>query len=281
MQQALTEQTRFSRTFILEETGLACDLLATLSELSKSRIKDCMAKGGVWWSRPGRATTRLRRATTEVKTGEKLELNFDPALLGINPPQPELIHKARHYSVWNKPAGVLAQGTRFADHCCLPRLAQTILGARNELHPVHRLDREARGIMLLAHDGRAAAKLGELFRSGEVLKEYTAIVRGVPDWTEYDMRETLDDKPCRSLFSVIKCDPASDMTMLSARIETGRKHQIRRHLAALKHHVVGDPRYGRGKGFELQLLATSLAFTCPFSGKAQRWEVAPMPFPIS
>lgn len=60
---------------------------------------------------------------------------LDPALLGINPPQPELIHKARHYSVWNKPAGVLAQGTRFADHCCLPRLAQTILGARSELHP--------------------------------------------------------------------------------------------------------------------------------------------------
>lgn len=113
------------------------------------------------------------------------------------------------------------------------------------------------------------------------LKEYTAIVRGVPDWTEYDMRETLDDKPCARFFRCqVRPGIRHDHALRPDR-NGAQTHQIRRHLAALKHHVVGDPRYGRGKGFELQLLATSLAFTCPFSGKAQRWEVAPLPFPIS
>lgn len=271
----------FSRTFTMEETANACDALALLTGLPKARIKDCMTKGGVWWSRPGRSTSRLRRASTEVKPGERLEINYDPALLALVPAVPELIAKVRHYSVWNKPAGILSQGTRFADHCTLPRLAQAMIGARNELHPVHRLDREARGIMLLAHDGKAAAKLGELFRQGKVDKEYAAIVRGIPDWTSIEVNEPLDGKEARSRFEVVRCDPASGSTLLIARIDTGRKHQIRRHLAGLGHPVMGDPRYGRDSArmYELQLVARSLAFTCPFTNAPRQWTVPDLPFP--
>lgn len=273
----------FSRTFTVEEAAPACDTLARLTGLPKARIKDCMTKGGVWWTRPGRSTSRLRRASAEVKPGERLEINYDPALLSLVPAQPELIAKTRHYSVWNKPAGVLSQGTRFADHCTLPRLAQAKLGSRNELHPVHRLDREAQGIMLLAHDGKAAAKLGELFRLGKVTKEYAAIVRGIPDWTDIEVNEPLDGKEARSRFHVLRSDPASDMTLLIARIDTGRKHQIRRHLNGLGHPVMGDPRYGRctRRVQELQLVARSLAFTCPFTGTPKQWAVPDIPFPLT
>jgi len=273
----------FSSTFTVEEAASACDTLARLTGLPKARIKDCMAKGGVWWSRPGRSTSRLRRASAEVKPGERLEINYDPALLALVPAQPELIAKAKHYSVWNKPAAVLSQGTRFADHCTLPRLAQAKLGSRNELHPVHRLDREARGIMLLAHDGKAAAKLGELFRHGAVIKEYAAIVRGIPDWTDIEVTEPLDGKEARSRFHVVQSDPASDMTLLLVRIDTGRKHQIRRHLYGLGHPVMGDPRYGRGtrQVQELQLVARSLAFTCPFTNAPKQWAVPDLPFPLT
>lgn len=271
----------FSRTFTVEEPAIACDMLALLTGLSKTRIKDCMTKGGVWWSRPGRSTSRLRRASTAVKPGERLEINYDPALLALVPVRPELIAKTRWYSVWNKPAGVLSQGTRFADHCTLPRLAQTQLGARTEPHPVHRLDREAQGIMLLAHDGKAAARLGELFRQGKVEKEYAAIVRGVPDWTDMEVSEPLDGKECRSRFHVVRSDPASDMTLVTAHIDTGRKHQIRRHLAGLGHPVMGDPRYGRGNAClrGLQLVARSLALTCPFTNTPRQWNVPDLPFP--
>ena len=146
----------FSRTLAVTEASTACDALARLTGLPKARVKDCMAKGGVWWQRPGRKASRLRRATAEVKPGDNLEMNYDPALLALVPAEPELVFNGGRWSVWNKPAGVLSQGTRFADHCALPRLAQAALGARNELHPVHRLDREARGLILLAHDAAAA-----------------------------------------------------------------------------------------------------------------------------
>ncbi len=271
----------FTRTFTVKETAAACDALATLTGLSKARIKDCMTKGGVWWSRPGRSTSRLRRASTQVNPDERLEINYNPVLLALIPAEPELIAKTKWYSVWNKPAGVLSQGTRFADHCSLPRLAQAKLGARNELHPAHRLDREARGIMLLAHDGRAAAKLGELFRQGKVEKEYAAIVQGIPDWTGTEACEPLDGKEARSRFEVVRSDPASNSTLLIARIDTGRKHQIRRHLAGLGHPVLGDPRYARSSArlHELQLVARSLAFTCPFTNAPRHWTVSDLVFP--
>lgn len=272
----------FSRTFAVETTASACDLLAGLTGLPKARVKDCMAKGGVWWSRPGRATTRLRRATTEVLPGESLEINYDPALLALVPPRPGLVAKTRWYSVWDKPAGVLAQGTRHADHCALPRLARALLGVRTEPHPVHRLDREARGLMLLAHDGKSASRLGELFRQGGVDKEYAAIVRGVPDWTDMEVSDPLDGRESLSRFHVVQSDPASNTTLVAARIDTGRKHQIRRHLSGLGHPVMGDPRYGRGAGAgpQLQLAATRLAFTCPFTGAPREWTAPNLPFPL-
>ena len=270
----------FSSVFNVDAPSTACDALARLTGLPKGRVKDCMNKGGVWWSRPGRATARLRRASADVQPGERLEINYDPTLLALAPGRPELVFECRRYSVWDKPAGVLSQGTRFADHCAMPRLAQTRLGAAREPHPVHRLDREARGLILLAHDGKAAAALGELFRTGEVRKEYMVVVLGVPDWTEMAVEAPLDGKPCRSVFTVLESDGAR--ALLQARIESGRRHQIRRHLAGLGHPVMGDPRYGRGNScaLGLQLLARSLAFTCPFTGGQRSWSLPPLPFPL-
>lgn len=272
----------FSRTVIAEASGLACDLLARASGLPKSRVKDCMIKGGVWRQKNGQRAVRLRRATAAVSPGEYLEIHYDARLLALIPPEPELVFQGARYSVWNKPAGVLAQGTRFADHCTLPRLAQTRLGLRTEPRPVHRLDREARGLMLLAHDTAAAARLSGLFRDGRVEKEYMAAVAGLPLWTDAEADGRLDGRDSRSMFHVLQRDARSGTALVAARIATGRKHQIRRHLAGLGHPVLGDPRYGRHSACPhgLQLLAQSLAFICPFTGAPMHWTLPPLVFPL-
>lgn len=275
-------QHAFSHVISVNEPAEACELLARATTLSKTKIKDCMLKGGVWRQKNKQAATRLRRATAMVTPGERLEIHYDPHLLALTPPTPELVFQGRRYSVWNKPAGVLAQGTRFADHCTLPRLAQNQLGLRTEPHPVHRLDREARGLMLLAHDPAAAAPLSELFRSGQVEKEYLAIVAGLPEWTATEVNLPLDGRESRSVFRLLQVDQNSGTALVSAHIDTGRKHQIRRHLLSLGHPVLGDPRYGKNNAcpLGLQLLAQNLAFTCPFSGQAMRWSLAPLTFPL-
>ena len=151
------------RCTITGETAL--DALAAVSSLPKQRLKDAMNKGAVWLKRPG-THRRLRRATTPLLAGDELTLHYDAAVLALVPPTATLIADEKAYSVWNKPPGLLAQGTQSGDHCALLRIAEQQL--QRECYLVHRLDREAEGLMMIAHTSKAAAALSALFaREGE------------------------------------------------------------------------------------------------------------------
>lgn len=247
----------------------AADLLAKATGLSKGAVKDAMRKGAVWVGRLGRSPNRLRRETATVRPGDLLEIHYDAALLALVPPEPRLVHDAVRWSCWVKPAGLLAQGTPFGDHASLLRRVEKALD--RPAHPVHRLDREVEGLVLVAHDPQAAAALSELFRSGKVVKRYRAEVTGdvaAEKGAEGVVEEPIEGKPARTLWRVVSTDAARRTTTLEVTIETGRQHQIRRHLEAIGHPVLGDPRYGTGnKNREgMRLAAVFLAFRDPFSG---------------
>ena len=135
----------------------------------------------------------------------------------------------------------------------------------------HRLDRAASGLILIAHSKSMTAKLQAIFRSRKVEKRYHVTVHG--DFSEQPdplrVEEPIDDNPAVSEFSCIEFQEGSNQSLLEARIATGRKHQIRRHLADLGFPVVGDRLYGSGEadGVDLQLSACLLAFRCPVSGE--------------
>lgn len=264
---------RFSRTWTVEEHCQACDVLALITGLAKTRIKDCMAKGGVWLSKPGRSAVRLRRATTQVHAGDRLEINYDAQLLSLASPEPMLMQGTRRWSVWYKPAGMLSQGTRFADHCSLVRVAQTMLGSQRPLYLVHRLDREASGLLVLAHDQKSAAALSALVRQGLLEKEYHILVRGIPPWERLCVDNALDGKACCTQFQILHTHAKRQVALLLARLEQGRTHQIRRHAAMAGYPVLGDARYGQGRG-QLQLVAVRLGFPCPFDRLWHEWTVS-------
>jgi tRNA pseudouridine32 synthase/23S rRNA pseudouridine746 synthase len=248
----------------------AADVLARATGLSKGAVKDAMRKGAVHVGRAGRTPNRLRRETATVRPGDVLEIHFDPALLALVPPEARLVRDAVRWSAWVKPAGLLAQGTPFGDHASLLRQAEKALD--RPAFPVHRLDREVEGLVLVAHDAAAAGALSELFRNGSVVKRYRAVVLGdvgTARGAEGVVDEPLDGKASRTLWRVAAYDADRDATALEVTIETGRQHQIRRHLAAIGHPVLGDPRYGTGnKNREgMRLAAVFLAFREPFSGE--------------
>lgn len=248
-----------------EQTAL--DLLAEGTGLPKQRIKDAMNKGAVWWTLKGK-TLRLRRATKVLYKGSKIQFFYDAQVLARKPEDATLIYDGGNYSIWFKPAGMLSQGSQWGDHCSILRWVE-VNGQPNEgqrqreCFLVHRLDADAMGLIILAHDGQSAAKLSALFQARDMRKFYQAWVVDDCDipTTGLTLNFELDGKSAITHIKKVRVD--GNKTLLDVHIETGRKHQIRRHLANIGHPIVGDKLYGTKSTSGLQLLAYRLEFVCP------------------
>lgn len=258
-------------------SGSARDIIAAASGVSKSQIKDAMNKGAVRLRR-GKQQKILRRASAVLKPGDEVQFHYDRAILAQQPAPIQCIADEGAYSVWNKPAGMLAQGTLWGDHCSLLRQVEQYFKPPRPVFLVHRLDREAAGLMIIAHNARAAAQLSALFQDNRIHKVYRTRVNGCPaavgESVSIDL--ALDDKPSHSECRVLKYDSKQDVAEVEVVIHTGRKHQIRRHLEAIGHPVLGDPRYGHNnKNTEgMYLLACQLEFDCPISAKRRNYRLS-------
>ena len=248
----------------------AVDLLQQASGLAKQRIKFAMTPGAVWLTRADH-TQRLRRAKRKLREGDELHLYYDEAVLAEIPPEPELVADVGDYSVWNKPYGLRSQGSKWGDHCTVVRWAERHLQPERPAFTVHRLDRAANGLILVAHSKSMAAALSKIFQSRKVEKRYLAYVTGdmSDQATPLRIEKPIDDRKAVSEVTFEEANADKTQSLVEVRIETGRKHQIRRHLADLGHPVIGDRLYGTGDedGVDLQLTAYLLAFRCPVSGE--------------
>jgi tRNA pseudouridine32 synthase/23S rRNA pseudouridine746 synthase len=265
-----------------QQNSVAVDILAAETVLSKQKIKQVMQKGAVWLSK-GKHTQRLRRAKKPIKVGEILHIYYDPKVLDLIPPEPELIFDQGRYSVWNKPYGLLSQGSKWGDHCTITRWAEQHLTPQRVSFVVHRLDRAANGLMVIAHEKGAAAALSKLFQIRQVEKRYQIWVHGkfseqANSANPIKVENDIDERHATSYFSFIEYDAEQDQSLLDVSIDTGRKHQIRRHSALLGFPVVGDRLYGsevkkdKDKK-DLQLSAYYLAFICPYTQRKQQFNV--------
>jgi len=250
----------------------AASLLAGASGLSKARVKQAMQKGAVWLT-GRRGTRRLRRMDRVMQEGDKLHLYYNEKVLLNEVAPPLLLADEGGYSVWYKPYGMLSQGSKWGDHFSINRWAEHLTPQRPAF-VVHRLDRAATGLILIAHQKKIAAALSKLFQDRGIEKRYRVIVQGrFPEQKRPLTIDTdLDNRPALTQVSLVKYDPGRDRTLIDVRIETGRKHQIRRHLRSIGFPVSGDRMYGKGTYDEdLQLTAYYLSFNCPVSGAAREY----------
>lgn len=240
------------------------DFLAAHSNLSKSVLKKVLNNGGVWGRLFKNARlVRNRRATQEINLESSVEFYYDPKLTAMEIPEAKEVFKSREWGLWYKPQGLLSQGTEFGDHCSILRQIEK---AKNKAWLVHRLDREASGLMLFAYTKNAARLFSELWQKHEVRKIYKVEVVGVIAKAG-EINLELDGKTARTTYTVLEA--SAHTSKLLVEIHTGRLHQIRRHLEMIGYPVLGDPQYGVGNKNTagLRLMAFQLIFRDPFTQK--------------
>jgi tRNA pseudouridine32 synthase / 23S rRNA pseudouridine746 synthase len=276
MEHALSEKIIYKAAVETGFHGSVSDFLVLKTGLPKARIKDAMNKGAVWLKKKNGRINRSRKATASLGPGDQIELYYDPKLLSTKPLKAVCLNDLKHYSVWFKPAGMLAQGTLYGDHCSLMRQAELYFSSQRKVFLVHRIDREASGIMLIAHTKEAAAKLSYLFRNNLIIKKYRVEVLG--NIREYRLKEInlpLDGRQSMTEFETDSYNQAKDISRVNVVIRTGRLHQIRRHFEMIGFPVIGDPEYGKGNKNKdgMMLSAVSLKFKCPFLGREVEYKV--------
>lgn len=273
---------RFEGAWTVEEPAVLVEWLAERTPLSRNRLKDAMNKGAVWLRR-GRHEKRVRRARLALRRGDRVSIHYDGRILAGYVEAPTLVADPRDYSVWDKPPGMLSQGSRFGDHLSLMRWLEQVGFPERRHWLVHRLDREASGLILVAHQPKVAAALSAMFEQGRVEKRYQVEVRldaerreQLQSQEEWVLDEPLDGKRALTRVSLLKAaQQPGENDQLEIRIETGRKHQIRRHLSQAGYPVLGDPRYGNAESQAqgLRLRACYLSFECPVSRRPVSFSV--------
>ena len=199
----------------------------------------------------------------------------------------DLIYQDDALLVVNKPAGLLAVPGRGEDKqdCLSARLQQCF----PDVLVVHRLDMATSGLMLFARGAGMQRKLSLLFQKREVSKRYVAVVFGrmvqevgdidlpiAADWPNRPLRkiDAEQGKPSLTRYRVL--GHAADTTRVELEPVTGRTHQLRVHMAAIGHPILGDALYGEAASAPRLLLhASSLSFAHPLSGESLNFNSPP------
>lgn len=262
------------------------------SDISRTMIQKLIEKGNIL------VNGKSKKISYKVQIGDEIELNIPEAkeieLKAENIPV-EVVYEDNDIIVVNKPKGMVVHpangnpdGTLV--NAIMAMCKDSLSGIGGEIRPgiVHRLDKDTSGLLIVAKNDKAHINMSEQIKNREVKKIYIALVRGVVSENEATINMPIgrstkdrkkmavrkDGKEAVTHFKVLK--RYNKYTLLEVKIDTGRTHQIRVHMAEIGHPVVGDMVYSNGKnefGVEGQMLhAKSLDFRHPITGNQMHLE---------
>jgi len=275
-----------------EKNRLDTYLAKQKKDLSRTMIKKLIEDGNILVNGKKQKTSYKVQMNDEISIiiPEPKEISLKAQDIPI-----EIIYEDKDIIVVNKPKGMVVHpaigntdGTLV--NAIMSICKESLSGIGGEIRPgiVHRLDKDTSGLLIVAKNDEAHIKMSEEIKNREVYKIYIALVRGVVKENEATVnmpigRSTKDRKKMAvnkkgkeaiTHFIVLKRYPK--YTLLQIKIDTGRTHQIRVHMAEIGHPVVGDVVYSNGKnefGIQGQMLhSQKLKFKHPISGEQMELE---------
>ena len=278
-------------------------LAAAWPDLSRSRLKQLIEAGAV-----SSGGAKLSDPDMRVKRGQSVMVVIPPAVRA----EPEgqamalpIVYEDAHLIVIDKPAGLVvhpAAGNRDGTlvNALIAHCGESLRGIGGELRPgiVHRIDKDTSGLIVAAKTEQAHRSLGKQFAAHAIERVYQALIWGVPRERAGVIDGALGRSPLNrqkmavlrvggkearthyKVMEVVGLKGAPTASLVECRLETGRTHQIRVHMAHIGHPVIGDPVYGRPRtipgltlGIKRQALhAAVLGFQHPASHKVLRFE---------
>jgi len=205
--------------------------LSSKLSVSKRAAKNLLDDRAVWVNRKC-----VWMAHHLLHQGDTIEVPSSHKTKSEVPSKIRVLIEDEHYIVVDKPSNMLAVGEGSAEEVLRVQTGQPALKS------VHRLDRDTTGCLLLAKSAAAFDAAVSMFKTRKVTKLYHAIVFGVFDRPASTIDHELDGE--RAVSHIQREAVSKDASFLKVRIETGRTHQIRRHLAAIRHPVLGDREHG-------------------------------------
>jgi 23S rRNA pseudouridine1911/1915/1917 synthase len=288
------------------DSRLDAFLAAQIPDWSRARLQRLIENEDVLVnSKSVKTSYRLRAGDTiEVELNSPPTDSFTPEEIPLN-----IIHEDESIVVINKPAGIVVhpaagiQSGTLANALAFHFLQLPSHAGVARPGIVHRLDRDTSGLLVVAKTESALEKLSDQFRDRTVFKSYVALVHGRVDADSGKIDQPIARDPTnRTRMAIVKGGRSSlslykvrqrfqRFTLLDVELKTGRTHQIRVHLAWLRHPVVGDETYGGGRDNTIQdarqrahvrslgrhfLHAERLALTHPVTGERMEFK-APVP----
>ncbi len=285
----------------ITDSGRIDKILATSTNLSRSRIQDLILTGNISINNKNvEKVNHLLLVGDVVKIvnppiEEYLKAEIKPYSMDL-----EILFEDEYYLIVNKPSGLLTHPTSFNEPNTLVNVALDYFlkkGIASQPWMVHRLDKDTSGIIMIAKSYEALTKMQAIFNDRQVVKKYYALVHN-----KLNQKNILIDVPiARSFQNKLKMNPINgknpkpaqtqvelienyqNAALLSCQLLTGRTHQIRVHLRHINHPIINDELYGIEKTttpYKQYLHAYFLSFIHPFTNQEIKIET-PIPAEFS